>query len=78
MLRMVVIKQVTVATDFHGIFFDYGSQRLPSPVWLPAFFKNIFYASQKKIIQVWNNMRRNNNSNNNNFHFWVKYPLKIF
>jgi len=44
--------------------------------WLLIFFKNIiFCVLQRKVIQVWTQIRVRKSRLNS--HFWVVYPLKV-
>ncbi len=64
---MLVIKQLKVANDFHGM--EYKSQWLPSTV--TNILQNIFFCVQQKkeTQQLWNNLRVSKSSQN--LHFWV-------
>ncbi len=57
---MWVTKQLTVAIDLHSIFPPYyGSQWIPSTVWLLTFFKmsSFVLKIRNKPMQVWNNLK---------------------
>ncbi len=65
--------------DFHGIFSPYyGSQWLPSIVWLPTFFKihvySFLFNRRKKLIPVWNNLSMSTWWQD--FRFWTNCPFK--
>ncbi len=59
-VKNVVNQTVDGAIHFHNMEKKYyGSQWLPSTVWLPIFFRISYFAvnRRKKLIQIWNNLR---------------------
>ncbi len=65
-LKNVGNQTVSVPIDFHSIF-PYCS--------VNNILQNIFCVQQKKLIQVWNNLKVSKWWQN--FHFWMNFPFKL-
>ncbi len=81
-LYSLTFRTLLVAIDFYSIFACYGSQWLPDTVWRSTFFKKtyfVFSRGEKKLIQVWNNLRLSKWWQNVIFWGWtIKGFLKFF
>ncbi len=76
--RMLVTKQLTVATDFHSTFYCSILWKAMATVnsLVTNILQNIFFcAQQKKLLWVWSNLSVRKWWQNS--HFWVNYSFKL-